>query len=221
MKLKILVIEDDKDIQDVLYNYLIDAKYNVVITRDGEEGLKKFDDSFHLVLLDIMLPKINGFEVCENIRNSSNVPIIMLTALSDEGNEIKGYKHQADDYIAKPFSPKVLLHKIDRILQRCYQTTEEESLQISYQDLTMNVEGRHVYVYDTELFLTPKEFDILCVLLCNKGMVFTRQMILDSVWKENDYVEDRVVDSHMKNLRKKLGEEYIKTIRGVGYRIDK
>lgn len=221
LKTKILVVEDDKDIQDILYNYLVDAGYCIVIASDGEEGITKFDDSVHLVLLDIMLPNIDGFKVCEKIRDRSDVPIIMLTALGDEMNEIKGYKYQADDYVAKPFSPKVLLHKIDRILKRYNQIPNTKSKQIYYQGLTMDLEGRHIFLNDVELCLTQKEFDILCVLLRNLGMVFTRQMILDSVWQENDYVEDRVVDSHMKNLRKKLGENYIKTIRGVGYRIDK
>lgn len=221
METKILVIEDDKDIQDVLSNYLVSAGYQTIIANDGEEGLKKFDDTIHLVLLDIMLPKIDGFKVCEKIREYSNVPIIMLTALGDELNQIRGYKQQADDYIPKPFSPKVLLYKIDRMLQRYNPISDGETQRIEYQDIYMDVEGYHIFYKKEEISLTQKEFDILRTLLSNRGIVYTRQMLIDLVWKENDYVEDRMVDSHMKNLRKKLEGNYIKTIRGVGYRIDK
>lgn len=220
MKNKILIIEDDLDIQEILHNYLYNAGYDLVIASDGIEGLNQFDDSIHLVLLDIMLPKMNGFKVCHKIRESSNVPIIMLTALDDEVNEINGYKQQVDDYISKPFSPKVLLYKIERMLQR-HLNHKKEPKYLFYKDIKMDVEGYHVYLKDEEVTLTQREFQILHTLLSNRGIVFTRAMLLDLIWIENEDVEDRVIDSHMKNLRKKLGEDYIKTIRGVGYRLDK
>ena len=194
---KILVVEDDIDIQDILKNHLIDAGYEVVIAGDGVEAIAKFDDTVHLVLLDILLPKIDGYGVCEVIRQKSQVPVIMLTALADEDNQLKGFEQQIDDYIPKPFSPKILLCKIAAILRR-----------------GTSHRGK-------EVVLTSKEFALLKLMLENQGKVFTRQMLLDRLWADDLEVEDRIVDSHIKNIRKKLDVDYIKTIRGVGYRIDK
>ena len=217
---KILVVEDDIDIQDILKNHLTDAEYEVVIADDGVDGIAKFDDTISLVLLDIMLPKIDGYGVCEVIRQKSQVPIIMLTALSDEENQLKGFKQQIDDYIPKPFSPKILLCKIAAILRR--RTTENQNPSLlTYKELNMDVDGFHVYQDGNEVVLTSKEFALLRLMLENQGKVFTRQMLLDRLWAEDLEVEDRIVDSHIKYIRKKLNADYIKTIRGVGYRIDK
>ena len=217
---KILVIEDDIDIQDILKNHLTDAGYDVVIAADGVAGLAKFDDTISLVLLDIMLPKIDGYGVCEVIRQKSQVPIIMLTALSDEENQLKGFEQQIDDYIPKPFSPKILLCKITAILRRGTAEKINPSLLI-YKELSMDIEGFHLYHKGSEVVLTSKEFALLKLMLENQGKVFTRQMLLDRLWDDDAYVEDRIVDSHIKNIRKKLDADYIETIRGVGYRIDK
>ena len=141
---KILVVEDDIDIQDILKNHLTDAGYEVVIADDGVDGIAKFDDTISLVLLDIMLPKIDGYGVCEVIRQKSQVPIIMLTALSDEENQLKGFKQQIDDYIPKPFSPKILLCKIAAILRRRTAENQNQSL-LTYKELSMDVDGFHVY----------------------------------------------------------------------------
>lgn len=217
---KILVIEDDPDIQDILNNYLTDAGYYVVIASDGASGIAKFDETFNLILLDIMLPKINGFGVCEVIRQKSQIPIIMLTALSDEKNQLKGFEQQIDDYIPKPFSPQILLYKIAAILRRGTANNLPNTT-IIYKDLIMDIEGFHVYYQKNEIFLTQKEFELLKLMLTNQGKVFTRQMLLDRLWENDIYVEYRIVDSHIKNIRKKIDIDYIKTIRGVGYRIDK
>ena len=217
---KILVVEDDIDIQDILKNHLTDAGYEVVIADDGVDGIAKFDDTISLVLLDIMLPKIDGYGVCEVIRQKSQVPIIMLTALSDEENQLKGFKQQIDDYIPKPFSSKILLCKIAAILRR--RTTENQNPSLlTYKELNMDVDGFHVYQDGNEVVLTSKEFALLRLMLESQGKVFTRQMLLDRLWADDLEVEDRIVDSHIKNIRKKLNADYIKTIRGVGYRIDK
>ena len=217
---KILVVEDDIDIQDILKNHLTDAGYEVVIADDGVDGIAKFDDTISLVLLDIMLPKIDGYGVCEVIRQKSQVPIIMLTALSDEENQLKGFKQQIDDYIPKPFSPKILLCKIAAILRRRTAENQNPSL-LTYKELSIDVDGFHVYQGGNEVVLTSKEFMLLRLMLENQGKVFTRQMLLDRLWSEELEVEERIVDSHIKNIRKKLNADYIKTIRGVGYRIDK
>lgn len=217
---KILIVEDDVDIQDILKNHLIDAEYEVTVASDGVAGIALFDDTIDLVLLDIMLPKIDGYGVCEVIRKKSQVPIIMLTALSDEENQLRGYAQQIDDYIPKPFSPKVLLCKIAAILRRGVYEKGKDNF-IDYKDLRMDVEGFHLYCKGTEIVLTQKEFSMLRIMLENQGKVFTRQMLLDQLWSDDLEVEDRIIDSHIKNIRKKLNTDYIKTIRGVGYRIDK
>lgn len=217
---KILVIEDDIDIQDILKNHLTDAGYEVIITSNGVDGISNFSEDISLVLLDIMIPKIDGFGVCEVIRQKSQVPIIMLTALSDEENQIRGFEQQIDDYIPKPFSPKILLYKIAAILRRGSSESNDMNI-IVYKDLCMNIDGFHLYRNEQEIILTQKEFELLRLLLENQGRVFTRQMLLDRLWGLDAYVEDRIVDSHIKNLRKKLTVDYIETIRGVGYRIDK
>ena len=222
---KILIVEDDIDIQDILKNHLIDAGYEVAVASDGVAGIAMFDDTIDLLLLDIMLPKIDGYGVCEVIRKRSQVPIIMLTAimltaLSDEENQLRGFEQQIDDYIPKPFSPKILLCKIAAILRRRTAENQNPSLLI-YKELSMDVDGFHVYQGGNEVVLTSKEFALLRLMLENQGKVFTRQMLLDRLWADDLEVEDRIVDSHIKNIRKKLNADYIKTIRGVGYRIDK
>lgn len=217
---KILVIEDDIDIQDILRNHLIDAGYEVVSAHDGVDGISNFNEDISLVLLDIMLPKINGFRVCEVIRQKSQVPIIMLTALSDEEHQLRGFEQKIDDYVPKPFSPKILLYKIAAILRRGVSESDDKHI-ITYKDLRMDIDGFHLYHDEQEILLTQKEFELLRLLLENQGRVFTRQMLLDRLWGIDVYVEDRIVDSHIKNLRKKLKVNYIETIRGVGYRIDK
>ena len=217
---KILIVEDDADIQDILKNHLIDAGYEVVVASDGVAGIARFDDTINLILLDIMLPKIDGYGVCEVIRKRSQVPIVMLTALADEENQLRGFEQQIDDYIPKPFSPKILLCKIETILRR--RTTEnQKQFLLIYKELSIDIDGFHVYQSGNEVVLTSKEFSLLRLMVENQGRVFTRQMLLERLWPDDLEVEDRIVDSHIKNIRKKLNADYIKTIRGVGYRIDK
>lgn len=218
MNEKVLIVEDDFDIQSILKNYLEDAGYQLVFAADGVEGIARFNEKISLVILDIMLPKIDGFGVCEVIRSKSDVPIIMLTALADEKSQLKGYAGKIDDYIPKPFSAKILLCKMEAILRR--RRASDEGEQLIYKNLKMDLTGHHVFCDGTEVVLTQKEFELLKIMLENKGKVFTRQMLLDRIWGIDAYVEERIVDSHLKNLRKKLSGSYIKTIRGVGYRID-
>lgn len=223
---RILVVEDEEDIQKILENYLVDQGYAVTLASDGVDGIAKFHKGeFDLVLLDIMMPKIDGFGVCELIRRESNVPIIMLTALEEEAYQIKGFDMKADNYVTKPFSMPILLRKIAAILRRTQR--EEEQQILAYKSLCVDVAGRHVYISNsekgeqTEVALTQKEFEMLYVLLINKGIVLTRQKLLTMVWGEDYYGEERIVDTHIKNIRKKLDINLISTIRGVGYRIDK
>ena len=216
----ILVVEDEADIQELLENFLNDAGYKTSLAADGVQALELFgSDSFDMVLLDIMIPKIDGYGVCEFIRSRSNGPIIMLTALDSEDNQVKGFDLKIDDYITKPFSMKVLIKKIAAVFRRC-ENRMENGL-ISYKSVTIDTDGHKVFVNGGLIEVTQKEFELLEELLRNQGRVLTRPQLLDKLWGYDFYGDERIVDSHIKNLRKKLGVNYIDTIRGVGYRIDK
>lgn len=217
----VLIVEDDASIQALLHDFIREAGHSVVLASDGVDALAKFSEQkFDLVLLDIMLPKIDGYGVCEVIRQKSDVPVIMLTALDDEENQIRGFDLQADDYITKPFSMPVLLRKIAAVLRRsCRQNDVPQTMH--YRDLTLDLAGYKVYAGEENIDLTPREFEILRELLTHRGRILTRQNLLQSLWKYEFFGDDRIIDTHIKNLRKKLGAaDYIETVRGVGYRID-
>lgn len=219
---RILVVEDDFDIQELLQNFLQETGYEVDIAGDGVEALAIFiDGKYDLILLDIMLPKIDGYGVCELIRKQSDVPIIMLTALNGEDDQIKGLDLQVDDYITKPFSMPILIRKIAAVLRRSSQGTVESYQSITYGNLLLNCDGYTATMNGNTFELTQKEFEILRELLTHQGRILTRQNLLDKLWRYDFYGDERVVDTHIKNLRKKLGIDFIQTIRGVGYKIDK
>ena len=219
---KILVVEDDFDIQELLQNFLQEAGYSIVLANDGVEALSIFSDvQFDLILLDIMLPKIDGFAVCELIRKQSQVPIIMLTALNGEEEQIRGLDMQVDDYITKPFSMPVLIRKIAAVLRRSTMSQNQEHQTVAYKNLILDLDSYSALVNGESYELTQREFEILRELLLNQGRVLTRQILLERLWKYDFYGDERVVDTHIKNLRKKLGIDFIQTIRGVGYKIDK
>lgn len=219
---KILIVEDDLSIQALLQDFIQEAGYDVVLASDGVEALTKFSEqTFDLVLLDIMLPKIDGYGVCGVIRQKSNVPIVMLTALDSEAEQIKGLDMQVDDYITKPFSMPVLLRKISTVLRRSISNLSSP-ITIQYKDLILYLEAYKTTILGNSIDLTPREFEILRELLMHKGKILTRQNLLNLLWKYEFFGDERIVDTHIKNLRKKLeGSDYIETIRGVGYRIDK
>ena len=219
---RILVVEDDFDIQELLQNFLQETGYEVDIAGDGVEALSIFiDGKYDLILLDIMLPKIDGYGVCELIRKQSDVPIIMLTALNGEDDQIKGLDLQVDDYITKPFSMPILIRTIAAVLRRSSQGTVESYQSITYGNLLLNCDGYTATMNGNTFELTQKEFEILRELLTHQGRILTRQNLLDKLWRYDFYGDERVVDTHIKNLRKKLGIGFIQTIRGVGYKIDK
>lgn len=219
---KILVVEDDFDIQELLQNFLQEAGYEVTVSNDGVEAIAVFSDKqFDLILLDIMLPKIDGFAVCELIRRQSRIPIIMLTALSGEEEQIRGLDLQVDDYITKPFSMPVLVRKIAAVLRRSNFQQDDRHCTISYRNLMLDLDSYTASVDSNTYELTQREFEVLRELLTHQGRVMTRQNLLDKLWRYDFYGDERVVDTHIKNLRKKLGIDFIQTIRGVGYKIDK
>ena len=214
---KILIVEDDLDIQELLQNFLQEAGYEVSIANDGVEAVSLFSTAhYDLILLDVMLPKIDGFTVCELIRKQSQIPIIMLTALSGEKEQIKGLDLQVDDYITKPFSMPVLVRKIAAVLRRSNMIPNQEHQTISYDNLILDFDSYEATVDGISYELTQREFEVLRELLLNQGRVLTRHNLLAKLWKYDFYG-----DAHIKNLRKKLGIDFIQTIRGVGYKIDK
>ena len=216
----ILIVEDEPDIQELLRAYLEDAGYGTAAAGDGVEAMALFGaQPFDLVLLDLMLPKIDGFGVCELIRWQSQVPILMLTALEGEEQQLRGFGMDIDDYVTKPFSMPVLLEKIRVILRRRGSAEEDNHLQ--YRDLSLNLDAREALLEGRRLELTAREFDLLHTFLAAPGRAFTREMLLAKLWGYDFYGDERVVDSHIKNLRRKLGRDYIETVRGVGYRAAK
>ena len=218
----ILIVEDDMDIQELLREFLKEAGYEVMAANDGIEAMELFaKNKFDLILLDIMLPKIDGFGVCELVRKQSQVPIIMLTALGGEEEQIRGLDLQVDDYITKPFSVPILIRKIAAVLRRSSRAQEEGHKAIEYQNLSLDLDNYTATVDGTVYELTQREFEVLRELLTHQGRIMTRQNLLDKLWRYDFYGDERVVDTHIKNLRKKLGIEFIQTVRGVGYKIDK
>ena len=216
----ILIVEDEPDIQELLCAYLQDAGYGTAAAGDGVAALELFQSRpFDLVLLDLMLPKIDGFGVCELIRRQSQVPILMLTALDGEEEQLRGFRLNIDDYVTKPFSIPVLLEKIRVILRRSGGTVEDGPLR--YRDLSLDLDAREVRLEGRTLELTAREFELLHTFLSAPGRVFTREMLLSKLWGYDFFGDERVVDSHIKNLRRKLGRDYITTVRGVGYRAAK
>ncbi len=214
MKERILIMEDETAIQSVLYELLTDAGYEVSLASDGLEGISLFQSqSFSLILLDIMMPKIDGYAVCELVRKESKIPIIMLTAKSEEYDELNGFKCGADDYVRKPFSPKILMARIEALLRYVDKFVETKE-----EGLVVDSSKHKVYLEGEELTLTPKEFILLNYMMKNRGLVLTREQILAAVW-DFDYDGDmRTVDTHIKRVRKKLDGRFIKTIHGYGYK---
>ena len=216
----ILIVEDEPDIQELLCAYLQDAGYGTAAAGDGVAALELFQSRpFDLVLLDLMLPKIDGFGVCELIRRQSQVPILMLTALDGEEEQLRGFRLNIDDYVTKPFSMPVLLEKIRVTLRRSGETVEDGPLR--YRELSLDLDAREVRLEGRTLELTAREFELLHTFLSAPGRVFTREMLLSKLWGYDFFGDERVVDSHIKNLRRKLGRDYIETVRGVGYRAAK
>ena len=224
----ILIADDHKEITDILTTYLLQNGFTPIVAHDGLETLEKFHKfPVTLILLDIMMPKKDGYEVLKEIRTSSNVPIIMLTAKGEEGDKILGLDYGADDYIVKPFSPKEVIARINAVLRRVIPTNEpsSQSQALTLHDLVLNLETYQVTIDGIPINLTKKEIDLLWVLASHPNRAFTRDELLDLVWGYDYYGDMRTVDTHMKRLRHKLNRSesapwYIKTIWGVGYALE-
>ncbi|MDD3224650.1 MAG: response regulator transcription factor [Clostridium sp.] len=219
----ILIVEDEERMRKLIAAYLKKENVNVLGAKDGLEAIKVFDsNNVSLIILDIMMPFLNGFEVCKYIRKKSDVPIIILTAKSEEDDKLLGYDLGADDYITKPFSPKILVAKTKVLLKRYNSDKNNENEILSVDGVTIDELSHEAKIDGKEIYLSPKEYDLLLYFIKNKGITLTRDKILDSVWGIDYYGDLRTVDTHIKRLREKLSEKsyIITTVRGSGYKLE-
>lgn len=226
---KILVVDDEKEIRNLLDIYLSNEGYKVVKASDGEEALNIVEsDNIQLIVLDIMIPKMDGIEVCRKIREKLSIPILMLSAKSEDMDKIQGIMTGADDYMTKPFNPLELTVRVKALLRRAYyfnNTVDTENV-INIESLTIDKNKHRVTVDDKEITLTSREFDILYLLATNRGVVFSTEDIFKKVWKEKYYQSNNTVMVHMSRIREKIekymnGTKIIHTVWGVGYKIEK
>lgn len=216
---KILVVDDEWKIRKLIKDYLVREGYSVDEAGDGEEGLDLFfQTTYDIVILDIMMPKIDGWSVCRKIREESQVPIIMLTARADESDQLFGFELETDEYMIKPFNPKLLVVKVKALLRRDGKIVDKTYLE--FGDLIIDTSKREVKLGDVILELTPKEYDLLYFFIENKGLALSREKILNSVWGWDYFGDSRTVDTHIKRLRKKIGDNFIQTVRGFGYKFE-
>lgn len=222
---KILVIEDESRIREMIKEYLESEGFVITEAGDGAQGIDKFENSdFDLIVLDIMLPKVDGWSVCREIRRSSQVPIIMLTARGEEYDRLFGFELGVDDYMVKPFSPRELTARIKAVLRRSSASKEGSSAAeiFQYKNLKVNLDSRKVTINGENVDMTPKEFDLLSFFVRNRDRVFTREQLLDKVWGYEFGGDYRTVDTHVKMLRESLGEyrKLVVTAWGVGYKFE-
>ena len=219
MKINILIVEDEKEIREGVSEYLSEVGYNVISAEDGMQAIELFKNSkIDLVILDIMLPKANGFVVLNKIRQESNVPVIMLTAMSDDYTQIMSFDEKADDYITKPFSIIVLHKRIEALLRRGVKVSENKKW--FYGDIEIDFEGYSSRKNGENIDLKPKEIKLIELLLKYEGKVLTRAQILDNLWNIEESPNDRVIDVYIKNIRKKLLLDCIVTVKGIGYKFE-
>lgn len=222
-KIKILVVDDESRMRKLVRDFLTREGYAVVEAADGEEALDIFysDKEISLIVLDVMMPKINGWEVCREIRKISKLPIIMLTAKGDESDELNGFEIGADEYISKPFSPKILVARVTALLRRANKIGETADIREA-GGIVMDKTAHTVAIDGQNVDLSVKEFELLDYFMNNRGIALSRERILDSVWSYDYFGDARTIDTHVKKLRSKMGAkgDYIKTVWGVGYKFE-
>ncbi len=221
-KIKILVVDDESRMRKLVRDFLVRQNYEVLEAADGEEALDVFYEqkNIALIILDVMMPKMTGWEVCREIREISKVPIIMLTAKGDESDELQGFELGVDEYISKPFSPRILVARVEAILRRANKLDKSEILEVG--GIVIDAQAHMVTVDGRQIELSFKEFELLTYFVENKGIALSREKILNHVWDFDYYGDARTIDTHVKKLRSKLGAkgEYIKTIWGMGYKFE-
>ncbi|MBO5176838.1 MAG: response regulator transcription factor [Lachnospiraceae bacterium] len=220
-QIKILVVDDESRMRKLVHDFLAKKGFTVLEAENGEEAVDVFfsDKNIGLIILDVMMPKMDGWQVCKEIRQYSQVPIIMLTAKSDERDELLGFELGVDEYISKPFSPKILVARVEAILRRS-NTTQEEAMEIG--GILLDKAAHSVKIDGQPIELSVKEFELLEYFLTNKGVALSREKILNNVWNYDYFGDARTIDTHVKKLRSKMGEkgDYIKTIWGMGYKFE-
>ena len=221
-RLKVLVVDDESRMRKLVRDFLVKSNYDVIEAGDGEEALDRFfaNKDIALIVLDVMMPKLDGWQVCKEIRSYSKVPIIMLTARTDEQDELHGFQMGVDEHISKPFSPKILVARIEAILRRTNQLNEEETLYCG--GIKIDKAAHQVMIDNQPVDLSYKEFELLTYFVENKGIALSREKILNNVWNYDYFGDARTIDTHVKKLRSKMGEkgDLIKTIWGMGYKLE-
>lgn len=222
-KQKILVVDDESRMRKLVRDFLVKAGYDVIEASNGKEALEKFysDIDISLIILDVMMPILDGYQVLKEIRMTSKMPVIMLTAKSSESDELSGFGNGADEYITKPFSPKILVARVEALLRRANPVAEEGDV-LSAGGIVMDIAAHTVAVDGENIELSFKEFELLNYFLENEGLALSREKILNYVWNYDYFGDARTVDTHVKKLRAKMGEKgnLIKTVRGLGYKFE-
>lgn len=221
-KLKILVVDDESRMRKLVRDFLVKQDFEVLEAGDGEMALDMFyqEKNIALIILDVMMPKMNGWEVCREVRENSGVPIIMLTAKGDESDELLGFELGVDEYISKPFSPKILVARVEAILRRSNKLVEGQSIETG--GIVIDKAAHLVTVDGQRMELSYKEFELLSYFVENQGIALSREKILNHVWNYDYFGDARTIDTHVKKLRSKMGDkgDYIKTIWGMGYKFE-
>jgi len=220
-RLKVLVVDDESRMRKLVKDFLLRQNYEVLEAENGEVAVDTFFSvkDIALIILDVMMPKMDGWQVCREIRQYSKVPIIMLTAKSDERDELMGFELGVDEYISKPFSPKILVARVEAILRRT-SATEEDIMEVG--GIVLDKAAHEIRIDGVPLELSVKEFELLTYFMLNKGVALSREKILNNVWNYDYFGDARTIDTHVKKLRSKMGEkgDYIKTIWGMGYKFE-
>lgn len=221
-RLKILVVDDESRMRKLVRDFLVKSNFEVLEAGDGEEALDIFykDKDIALIILDVMMPKMDGWQVCREIRQYSKVPIIMLTAKSDEKDELQGFDLGVDEYITKPFSPKILVARVEAILRRSNVLAADDTMEAG--GIELNKAAHEVLIDGKSVELSYKEFELLAYFMSNQGVALSRERILNNVWNYDYFGDARTIDTHVKKLRSKMGDkgEYIKTVWGMGYKFE-
>ena len=221
-KIKILVVDDESRMRKLVKDFLSKSGFDVVEAENGEQAIDIFyeDKDIALIILDVMMPLMNGWEVCKTIRKNSKVPIIMLTAKAEEQDELLGFELGVDEYISKPFSPKILVARVEAILRRTSAISDD---MVEYEGIEIDKMAHIVRIDGREIELSYKEFELLSFFVENKGIALSRERILNNVWNYDYYGDARTIDTHVKKLRSKMGDkgDYVKTIWGLGYKFEK
>ena len=218
----ILVVDDESRMRKLIKDFLMQKDYSILEAADGEEALKVFEENqnkINLILLDVMMPKLDGWSVLRQIRQTSKVPIVMLTARGEEQDELFGFELGVDEYISKPVSPKILVARVEAILKRSMGNKKDVQ---DYGGITIDSDGRTVKVDGKQVEMSLREYELLKYLVDNQGIALSRDKILNNVWNYDYYGDSRTIDSHIKKIRHKLGKKgkYIETMRGVGYKFE-